>query len=450
MNIHLISPVQNLPFHELCNTVMKFQFTFLNLLTVISSSRAFTSSPLHFAAASAHNSHTNIHYPFSSSSFISSLSSSSNNNDDANNDELSSAEKLKQKAETLRQQIREMEATIGPTRSNNNDQYMPPSPLPEEITQGKSLKDKTVLVVGSNGRLGSMTTRHLLRNHPEVKEVLAAVHYVGEASTRGYGRLSYEVGAEDGVGTIGAAWSEDRNAYFEYSDEMKDYNLNKLRVVEVELLDPEQCKTIMEGVDCVIWCATDFEGNRPRAIASLNVAFLFRAVADPTKGRVEIEGLRNVMGALKQNKQDRIRVKRMSGEMDGDSSLSSSLNGENDPTSFVLVSAAPEALGNFETPFGEFNGLKREGEGIVMREFPSLTHSILQMTQYDDNFVEESLGLKFDHSAGSRSGNEDEAGLLDRAKRRINRRDAARAAVDALLDEKLVDETVQVWTDTRG
>jgi hypothetical protein len=117
-----------------------------------------------------------------------------------------------------------------------------------------------------------------------------------------------------------------------------------------------------------------------------------------------------------------------------------------------LVSAAPEALGNFETPFGEFNGLKREGEGIVMREFPSLTHSILQMTQYDDNFVEESLELKFDHSAGSRSGNdnEDEAGLLDRAKRRINRRDAAKAAVDALLDEKLVDETVQVWTDTRG
>ena len=345
-----------------------------------------------------------------------------------------------------------MEATIGPARSNNNDQYMPPSPLPEETIQGKSLKNKTVLVVGSNGRLGSMTTRHLLRNHPEVKEVLAAVHYVGEASTRGYGRLSYEVGAEDGVGTIGAAWSEDRNAYFEYSDEMKDYNLNKLRVVEVELLDPEQCKTIMEGVDCVIWCATDFEGNRPRAIASLNFAFLFRAVADPTKGRVEIEGLRNVMGALKQNKQDRMRVKRMSGEMGGEAlPSSSSLNGENDPTSFVLVSAAPEALGNFETPFGEFNGLKREGEGIVKREFPSLTHSILQMGQYDDNFVEESLELNIDHSAVSNNNDsEDEAAQLERAKRRINRRDAARAAVDALLDEKLVDETVQVWTATRG
>ena len=70
---------------------------------------------------------------------------------------------------------------------------------------------------------------------------------------------------------------------------MGGYNLNKLRVVEVELLNPVQVRTICEGMDAVIFCATDFEGNRPRAIASLNAAFLFRAVADPLKGRVEIE-----------------------------------------------------------------------------------------------------------------------------------------------------------------
>ena len=91
-----------------------------------------------------------------------------------------------------------------------------------------SLKNKKVLIVGANGRLGSMVTRHLLRNYPEVGEVVAAVHYVGEATTRGYGRLSYEVGAEDGVGSIGAAWSEEREATFQFSDEMKSYNLNKL------------------------------------------------------------------------------------------------------------------------------------------------------------------------------------------------------------------------------
>jgi len=61
------------------------------------------------------------------------------------------------------------------------------------------------------------------------------------------------------------------------------------RVVEVELLDPMQCMTITEDVDSVIWCATDFDGNRPKSVASLNAAFLFRAIASPTKARVEIE-----------------------------------------------------------------------------------------------------------------------------------------------------------------
>jgi len=436
---------------------MKCHHSCLQVLAIISSSSAFTLSPArtkHYTTStSSHQQHSPYKYHQTASSFA--LFQSSENDNDNDNDATGAAEKLREKAESLRQQIRQMEASLGPARANNNAQYMPISEEPEEeILDGKSLKNKTVLIAGSNGRLGSMVTRYLLRNHPEVKEVLAAVHYVGEASSRGYGRLSYEVGAEDGVGTIGAAWSEDRNAYFEYSDEMKDYNLNKLRVLEAELLDPEQCKTIMEGVDSVIWCASDFEGNRPRAIASLNIAFLFRAVADPTKGRVEIEGLRNVLGALKQNKQDRMRVKRLSGEADMGStstSSSSSLIDEHDPTSFVLVSAAPEALDNFETPFGEFNGLKREGEGIVKQEFPSLTHTILQMSQYEDNFVEESLDVKFDHSPKGNNGeDDDEAGKVERAKRRINRRDAARAAVDALLDEDLVDKVVQVWTDTRG
>ena len=151
-----------------------------------------------------------------------------------NNDD--EAERLKSKAEKLREQIRKMEEQLqsSPKRSNNNDEYIR---IPERNEQqqqqpilGKSLKNKRVLVVGANGRLGSMVTRYLLRNHPEVKEVVAAVHYVGEATTRGYGRLSYEVGAEDGIGTIGAAWSpeEERNASFQFSDEMKSYNLQNL------------------------------------------------------------------------------------------------------------------------------------------------------------------------------------------------------------------------------
>jgi len=152
----------------------------------------------------------------------------------SNNESEIESQRLKAKAEELRQQIRTLEEQLNSQRKtirrdtnkgdngenlNNNDSLKP----------RRSLKNKRILVVGANGRLGSMVVRYLLRNHPELQEVVAAVHYVGTASTRGYGRLSYEVGAEDGVGTIGPIWSaEDREATFMYSDEMKSYNLQKL------------------------------------------------------------------------------------------------------------------------------------------------------------------------------------------------------------------------------
>ena len=110
----------------------------------------------------------------------------------------------------------------------------------------------------------------------------------------------------------------------------------------------------------------------------------------------------------------------------------------NSPTSFILVSSAPNALNDFETPFGEFNGLKRQGEGIVRKDFPSLTHTILQMGCFEDNFVEESLDINY--SEGDDSDQE------EKLKRKINRRDAARAACEALVNEDLQGKTVEVWT----
>lgn len=383
----------------------------------------------------------------STSSDDNNMNNNSNQKDD-NNDE---AEKLRSKAEKLRDQIRQMEEQLqsspSPLRSNNNDEYIkiPPKDNDESIIEGKSLKNKRVLVVGANGRLGSMVTRYLLRTHPEVKEVVAAVHYVGQATSRGYGRLSYEVGAEDGVGYIGAAWSpeEERNARFEFSEAMRSYNLQNLRVVEVELLDPVQCLTITEDVDSIIFCATDFDGNRPKAIASLNAAFLFRALASPTKGRVEIEGLVNILGGLKESKQNKIRLARYNNED------VAALNGPNEPTSFVLVSSSTTALGNFETPFGEFNGLKRQAEGIVKNDFPSLSHTVLQMSKFDDNFVDESLDLTYE-SVSDAQGEMDSDEMYQKSRRKINRRDAARAAVDALVDEELANSSVEVWTALRG
>ena len=211
-----------------------------------------------------------------------------------------------------------------------------------------------------------------------------------------------------------------------------------------------QCMTITEDVDSVIWCATDFDGNRPKAVASLNAAFLFRAIKSPTKARVEIEGLTNMLGGLKEAKQSKIRQARFIGT----DSTEAAKDGVNDPIAFVLVTSSPTAFGDFETPFGEFNGLKRQGEGIIQSDFPSLTHTILQMSKFEDNFVEESLELLYDIDPGETACDEAESNSSEinfqKSRRKINRRDAARAAVNALLDETLEGRTVEVWTALRG
>ena len=367
------------------------------------------------------------------------FSSTSPQPSDEANDE---AARLNAKAKELREEIQKLEDALGAENRPRN-RYRPVETavaVEEEI--GMSLRNKRILVVGANGRVGSMVCRYLLRNHPEIQELVAAVHYVGENSqtSRGYGRLSYEIGAEDGVGTIGPAWSaDDRTATFKFSDEMKDYNLNKIRVVPVELLDPVQCNTITEGVDSIIYCATDFNGNTPRAISGLNVAFLFRAIADPNKGRVEIEGLRNILGGLKNNLQSKAWNERDAVQTPFEGTKSS----RNDPINVVLVSTAPQAFQDFETPFGTFNGLKREGEDILKNEFPSLSYTVLQMARYDDNFVDESLDIKLLEQS---LGDDD---LKKESRRRINRRDAARAAGDALTNDALVGKSVQVWTSQK-
>ncbi|KAL3802556.1 hypothetical protein ACHAW5_010949 [Stephanodiscus triporus] len=317
-----------------------------------------------------------------------------------------------------------------------------------------------------------MIVRHLLRTHPEVREVVAAVHYVGASTTRGYGRLSYEVGAEDGIGTVGPAWSgeDESNARFAYDPEiMSGYNLNKLRVVEVELLDPVQVRTMTEDVDSIIYCATDFEGNRPRAVSSLDVALLFRAVANPTKGRVEVEGVRNCLEGLVggiNERRYRDRSRTLSSGSSGAYVVANdekSGNSRPGPTQFVLVSTSPDAYGNFETPFGEFNGLKRLGEITAMEEFPSISRTVLQMGKFDDNFVAEGQELRYSIAeedtvvvdgvvnAVRRVGGGVVGGnfVNDGMQKRINRRDAARAAVEALLDEDIEGKKVQVYTTVR-
>jgi hypothetical protein len=389
----------------------------------------------------------------------------------ASGDQGTDAAQWKERAEMLRQQIRKMEQQLDEERkmrpssanpkkadddSGNNgikeyDWMRRGSPgadaeegsADDDLGGAFSLRNKRVLVAGANGRLGSMVCRHLLRNYPST-QVVAAVHVVGDISptARGYGRLSYEVGAEDGVGTLGAAWSEQRTATFEYDPNvMEGYNLQSLRIVECELLDPVQCQSVVEGCDAVIWCATDFNQNVPRAVSSLNVALLFRAVSRPTKGRVDVEGVQNMMGAIKQDLQER---RRRRGESAQSALPSASI------VNFVLVSTSPDAYEDYETPFGSFRGIKQQGEEL-MQQFPSLTATVLQMARYEDNFVGEGLDIQMEEVASRRTGS-DELSTADtsakKSRRKINRRDAARAAVEALVNHDLAGKAVQVWTAT--
>lgn len=138
-----------------------------------------------------------------------------------------------------------------------------------------------------------------------------------------------------------------------------------------------------------------------------------------------MEGLQNMLGALKTAKQDKLRV---------DPSGAAS-----DPINFVLVSMPTHAFLDFETPFGAFHDLKRQGERLLA-DFPSLTSTAIRLNRFDDNFVEEGLDIQFETPAVENENNYN---------RRITRRDAARAVVDALLREDWKDKTVEVWTDTK-
>mmetsp|Transcript_46654 Transcript_46654/g.53001 ORF Transcript_46654/g.53001 Transcript_46654/m.53001 type:complete len:591 (-) Transcript_46654:49-1821(-) len=467
-------------------------------------------------------------------------------------EEEDAAERWKIQAQELREQIKKMEDNLSEQRPNSGNSIINnirssslkyketelEATLNELTSKNKKSKEqeqddeppasildgKRILVVGANGRLGSMVCRKLLRTYPEIKEVIAMVHIVGENSMRGYGRLSYEVGAEDGRGTISPAWSLNTNddepdqtwntQRFEYDEEvMAGHNLQKLRVVECEVLDPLQCTTIMDDAqpDIIVWCASDFNGNIPRAISGgsgplSSLPFLFRAVASPDKGRCEIEGLYNIVGALKKMKQETIqRERRLSAfdnndnnnnnnKKDDDDSNNDNNKTQQQPVDVLIVSICPDALGDFETPFGRFLDIKRQGEDMIPTQFPSLTYSVLQFAQYEDNFVKEDLELKcmvvekeaprivpsieqqqqqqgsnnsssfydaitnpsLSSSQQQEKGEEEEetTPTTNRSKktmiRRINRRDAARAVTEALIDPDFRQKKIQVWTNEVG
>ena len=106
------------------------------------------------------------------------------------------------------------------------------------------------------------------------------------------------------------------------------------------------------------------------------------------------------------------------------------------------MSTAEDALEDFVTPLGDFKALKRDGERILQEDFPSLSYTILQMGRYDENFVDEGLDVQYEEPVARNEDN-------PKNKRKINRRDAAKAAVEALTDESLLGKKVEVFTVER-
>ena len=97
---------------------------------------------------------------------------------------------------------------------------------------------------------------------------------------------------------------------------------------------------------------------------------------------------------------------------------------------------------------------------MVMTEDPSVSHAVLQMGKFDDNIVDEGRELMYAIAEEDtvvvdgvvnavRRGGGGGGGGGDGTQKRINRRDAARAAVEALLKDDIEGKKVQVYTAVR-
>ena len=122
-----------------------------------------------------------------------------------------------------------------------------------------SLKNFTVAVAGSNGRVGSVVCRLLLRRGCNV---IALVRNVDSAEN--YARLSYEIGAEEVSGDIQAPWVR-KSVLLQGTAAMLRYGLGRLRVFECDVLDEQGVRTALAGgADAAIFCATEFDSGLPR------------------------------------------------------------------------------------------------------------------------------------------------------------------------------------------
>ena len=138
--------------------------------------------------------------------------------------------------------------------------------LPAATGKPPLLPRCTIAVAGANGRVGSAVCREILRSHPQVT-VRALVRDAGNP-WEGYGRLSYEVGAEEGKMDLRPAWALDEDGRFgqpasmEFDPDVQgNYGLDRLEIRECELRYRKDVDDVLSDVDAVVYCATGAAHN---------------------------------------------------------------------------------------------------------------------------------------------------------------------------------------------
>ena len=164
----------------------------------------------------------------------------------------------------------------------------------EAAVSAPSLKGTTVLVCGANGYVGSRVVRDLLRMRDGPSEVRAVVRDSEETDT--FARLSFEIGAEEGKGTISPVWVT-RQVSFEGTEAMRDYGLSKIKVLSGDLLDAEFVGDAVRGIDAVVFCA-----GSSSALAAFVPSAIFRRLQGKkgtvVAGSVAAEGVELISKAL--------------------------------------------------------------------------------------------------------------------------------------------------------
>lgn len=351
----------------------------------------------------------------------------------------------------------------------------------------------TIAVAGANGRVGSSVCRTLLREHPQVT-VRALVRSASDPY-KGYGRLSYEVGAEDGKMDLKAAWAmDDETGRFaspqtmEFDEDVQaGYGLDRLEIRECELRYAKDVDAALSDVDAVVWCASAFNSIRQRipdqldeaargidqrgmALFELRLGKAFFGEEEKADGSdparreaargktADEEGLQNAVKTLDATRRRRSTLAELTG---GDTAS----RGGGLVTPLVLLSASG-ALGYDDDKWGgppqenEFGFRKRNGEAFVAES--GLPHVIVRSAAIDETRIEEGLDIERidDPDAAARekiaeSGEEGVVGVVDREakKRRIHPRDLAKFLVDCLEPSALAKgdaRVVEVWTATQG